>query len=368
MNKTQLKYWLALNEVPKIGGSRALKLLQKFSLPELFSCSENVLIDLRLNSKQRQAILSPDWLLINEHLSWLDAADNRHIISIDDDAYPFALKNIPSPPMILYVEGELALLSSPQIAMVGTRNPSYYGKRYANSLAAELSQIGLTVTSGLAIGIDSECHKSALAVQGKTIAVLGTGLGNIYPKRHKKLAQEIIKQGALVSEFSPFTVARPENFPRRNRIITGLSLGVIVVEAAINSGSLISARCALEQGREVFALPGAVDNPMAAGCHHLIQQGAKLITGITDVSEELTYTRLSTNFKQTDLFESHSETVSLPNQSILDSVGYEVTTTDLIAERSKQSASEVLTALIELELDGWLNAVPGGYVRSKRRG
>lgn len=367
MEITQLKYWLALNEVPNIGGSRALKLLQKITLDELFENPSKAQSHCKLNPKQLQAISKPDWQAINQYLAWCDAEPNRYIITIADTNYPLALQNIPSPPMLLYVEGDLSLLNSPQLAMVGTRNPSYYGKRYAHSLAAELALSGVTITSGLAIGIDSECHKSVLEAGGKTIAVLGTGLANIYPKRHKKLAAKIIENGALVSEFSPFTVARPEHFPRRNRIVTGLSLGVVVIEAAINSGSLISARCALEQGREVFALPGAVDNPMAAGCHHLIQQGAKLTTCIADITEELAYTKVSTNFKQTELFESHSETVSLPNQIILDSVGYEVTTTDLITERCKQPTHEVVTGLIELELDGWLNAVPGGYVRSKRR-
>ncbi|MFT5879718.1 MAG: DNA processing protein [Moritella sp.] len=362
------RYWLALNEVPKIGGSRALKLLQKISLPHLFSSTAQHLQALGLDVVQQQAVLSPDWPLIDSYLTWLSGADNRHLIPITAPAYPIALKNVASPPMLLYAEGEPALLSQPQIAMVGTRNPSYYGKRHANNLAAGLVQQGLVITSGLAIGIDCECHRSALQAEGKTIAVLGTGLANIYPKRHQKLAQEIVKQGLLVSEFSPFTQARPEHFPRRNRIVTGLSLGVIVVEAAVNSGSLISARCAMEQGREVFALPGAIDNPMAAGCHHLIQQGAKLITGIIDVIDELTYINARTNIKQTDLFEPDSEIVSLLNQPILDSVGYEVITADLIAERSQQPVNQVLTSLIELELDGWVIAAPGGYVRSKRRG
>ena len=368
MERTQLKYWLALNEVPHIGGSRALKLLQKITLDTLFQNPTQAQQYCKLNSEQLQAINQPDWQTIDQHIAWCDDNAQRHIISIADPDYPLALKNIPSPPMILYVEGDVSLLNSPQIAMVGTRNPSYYGKRYAHSLAAELADSGLTITSGLAIGIDSECHKSVLDAGGKTIAVLGTGLANIIQSDIRKLAAQIIENGALVSEFSPLTSARPEHFPRRNRIVTGLSLGVVVLEAAINSGSLISARCALEQGREVFALPGAVDNPMAAGCHHLIQQGAKLTTCLSDITEELAYTKVSTNFKQTELFESHSETVSLPNQIILDSVGYEVTTTDLITERCQQPTAAVITALIELELDGWLNVVPGGYVRSKRRG
>lgn len=368
MDDEQDKYWLALYEVPGIGGSRALKLLQRTSLIGLFNCSAQCLQALGLDTAQQQAILAPDWHTIKRYLSWLSAADNRYLVPITAAAYPLALKNIPSPPMLLYVEGDIGVLSSPQVAMVGTRNPSYYGKRYAHSLAAELVQAGLTITSGLAIVIDSECHRSVLQAQGITIAVLGSGLAIVYPKCHQQLAQQICQQGALVSEFSPFTPARPEYFPRRNRIVTGLSLGVVVVEAAVNSGSLISARYALEQGREVFALPGAIDNPMAAGCHHLIQQGAKLITQISDIMDELTYINVRTNFEQTDLFESDPETVSLPNQIILDSVGYEVTTADLIAERSQQPVSQVLTSLIELELDNWVSAVPGGYVRSQRRG
>lgn len=362
------KYWLALYEVPKIGGSRALKLLQKTSLTKLFTSSAQYLQSLGLDTAQQQAILNPNWQVIDRNLNWLAEQENRYLIPITASHYPLTLKNIPAPPLLLYLEGNVELISQPQIAMVGTRAPSYYGKRYAHCFAAELAQLGFVITSGLAIGIDSECHRSALAVKGDTIAVLGSGLANVYPKRHLKLAQHIRELGALVSEFSPFTQARPEHFPRRNRIVSGLSLGVVVVEAALKSGSLISARYALEQGREVFALPGVIDNPAAAGCHYLIQQGAKLITQTSDITDELTYINVRTNFKQTDLFNSDPETVSLPNQIILDNVGYEVTTADLIAERSQQSVSQVLTSLIELELDNWINAVPGGYVRSQRRG
>ena len=201
METTQLQYWLALNEVPNIGGSRALKLLQNITLQTLFQDPTQAQQYCKLNHQQLQAINQPDWQAINQHIAWLEGHDNRHIITIADPDYPLALKNVPSPPMILYVEGDVSLLNSPQIAMVGTRNPSYYGKRYAHSLAAELADSGLTITSGLAIGIDSECHKSVLDAGGKTIAVLGTGLANIYPKRHKKLAAQIIENGALVSEF-----------------------------------------------------------------------------------------------------------------------------------------------------------------------
>ncbi len=368
MVNEQDRYWLALYEVPKIGGSRALKLLQKTSLTKLFTGSARYLHSLGLDTAQQQAVLNPDWLNIDRNLQWLAAEDNRHLIPITACEYPITLKNIAAPPLLLYVEGNVALLSKPQIAMVGTRAPSYYGKRHAHSFATELVREGLVVTSGLAIGVDSECHRSVLAAEGHTIAVLGTGLANIYPKRHQKLAQQIREKGALVSEFSPFTQARPEHFPRRNRIVSGLSLGVVVIEAALNSGSLISARYAVEQGREVFALPGAIDNPMASGCHYLIQQGAKLITQISDITDELTYINVSTKFEQTDLFSADPETVSLPNQIILDSVGYEVTTADIIAERSQQPVSQVLTSLIELELDNWVSVVPGGYVRSQRRG
>ncbi|QUM78918.1 DNA-protecting protein DprA [Moritella sp. 5] len=368
MVNEQDKYWLALYDVPQIGGSRALRLLKKTSLTRLFTGSVLYLQSLGLDTAQQQSILNPDWLAIENTLNWLADQPERYLIPITSNDYPLTLKNIGSPPLLLYVEGNVELLSKPQIAMVGTRDPSYYGKRHAHSFAVELVQEGLVVTSGLAIGVDSECHRSALAAKGHTIAVLGTGLANIYPKRHQKLAQQIREQGALVSEFSPFTQARPEHFPRRNRIVSGLSLGVVVIEAALNSGSLISARYAVEQGREVFALPGAIDNPMAAGCHYLIQQGAKLITQISDITDELTYINVSTNSEQTDLFSAVPETVSLPNQIILDSVGYEVTTADIIAEHSQQPVSQVLTSLIELELDNWVSVVPGGYVRSQRRG
>lgn len=368
MDDEEIRYWLALQAVPRIGGSKALKLLQRFALKTLFNTSALHLQSYGLDAEQQKVILSPDWHAIDKRLSWLSASPARHILTITDPRYPVALKNVASPPLLLYIEGDVTALSLPQIAMVGTRNPSYYGIRHANAFAAALVNSGLTITSGLAIGVDGESHKSALAAGGKTVAVLGSGLANVYPKRHRKLAEQILSQGAMVSEFMPEALPRPENFPRRNRIISGLALGVVVVEAALNSGSLITARYALEQGREVFAVPGAIDNPMSEGSHHLIQQGAKLVTNITDVTDELTFMTASTNFKQTEQLTLDTEPVPLLNQAILDSVGYEITTIDLIAERSKQAVSHVLTCLIELELDGWINAVPGGYVRSRRRG
>jgi len=216
-----------------------------------------------------------------------DPIQARHILTLHDPAYPALLKEIADPPPLLFVRGDPAVLSRPQLGIVGSRNPTPGGRSLAEDFARSLSRCGLVVTSGMALGIDAAGHRGALRGGGTTLAVAGTGPDRIYPARHRDLARAIVEQGAIISEFAPGTPALPSNFPRRNRIISGLSLGVLVVEAACRSGSLITARLAAEQGREVFALPGSIHNPLARGCHHLIRQGAKLVEDIEDIVEEL---------------------------------------------------------------------------------
>ena len=201
-------------------------------------------------------------------------------MTLHDARYPELLKQIADPPSILFVQGDVSLLAKWQIALVGSRNPSASGRDTAYEFSRYLAQDGITINSGLAMGIDAASHQGALAAGGKTIAVIGTGLDRVYPAKHRELAHEIASTGAIVSEFALGTSPRAENFPRRNRIISGLSLGTVVVEAAVKSGSLITARMAMEQGREVFAIPGSIHNPLARGCHQLIRQGAKLVENI----------------------------------------------------------------------------------------
>jgi len=250
-------------------------------------------------------------------------------------------------------------LNRPQIAIIGSRSCTPYGQEKAYSLAKQLADLGLTITSGLAIGVDGMAHQGALLGSGSTIAVLGTGLNNIYPKRHIALANEIREKGLLLSEFWPNTPAYPTNFPRRNRIISGLSLGTLVIEASIKSGSLITARYAIEQNREVFALPGSVDNPQACGCLKLIQQGATLVLSITDIINEFP----SLNLQQTTAQPS-PETTN-PEHPLLKFIDYSLTSFDTILARSGMDVVTLQNELIELEINGIINAQPQGYIKLK---
>jgi DNA processing protein len=281
--------WLALLRAPGIGTTRIHKLIAYFGSPQAaLNGTVTEFTDLGLPQAAQNYIRSPDWQQIEKDLVWLAKPDNRLLTPFDGD-YPQLLREIGQPPPLLFVHVDVSVLQEPQIAMVGTRQPSASGQQLARDFAAHLAGFGIVITSGLALGIDAASHHGALAaVKGRTIAVMGTGLDRVYPARHRDLARAIVAQGgALVSEFLPGTPALAEHFPRRNRIISGLSLGTLVVEAALQSGSLITARLAAEQGREVFAIPGSVHNPVARGCHSLIKQGAKLVETATDILEEL---------------------------------------------------------------------------------
>lgn len=237
--------------------------------------------------KNLNKIFKPNWHAVEKDFNWLEATNNAHIITIYDRLYPKVLKIIDNSPPILYVRGDLECLASEKLAIVGSRKATSYGRMCANHFAKEVAKYGLVVTSGLALGIDSAAHIGALEANKKTIAVLAHGLDFVYPYTNKELANRVVNNGCLISEFPIGTLPKSCYFPRRNRIISGLALGVFVVEAAIQSGSLITAAYALEQGREVFAMPGAIYNPQARGCHHLIRQGAKLVETLQDVIEEL---------------------------------------------------------------------------------
>jgi DNA processing protein len=270
-------------------------------------------------------------------------------------------------PPVLFVEGNAELLSDPQIAIVGSRNASIDGLRTAREFAADLAKKGLAITSGLALGVDGHAHDGALSVEGDTIAVLGSGLQHIYPARHRKLAQKIVqKGGTLVSEFRPSARPRSEHFPRRNRIISGLSLGVLVVEAAEKSGSLITARYANEQGREVFAIPGAIQSPSARGCNQLIKQGACLVQCSADILQEVDSLLTWSVNMQKDMFEQQGENEQLPFPELLANVGVEATPVDILAQRTNIPVHEIMMQLLELELQGHVAAVSGGYIRTRR--
>ncbi|WP_144211766.1 DNA-processing protein DprA [Shewanella donghaensis] len=300
-------------------------------------------------------------------IEWLNQSPQHHIVTLSDPEYPTLLKQISDPPPVLFIKGQLETLLLPSIGMVGSRNASMGGLNMANLLAAELVELGFSITSGMAAGIDGAAHKAALGNNGVTIAVLGTGVDCIYPKRHSNLYHQIQQQGCVISEFWPQIGPYSGNFPKRNRIISGLSLGTIVVEATRKSGSLISARLAMEQNREVFAVPGSVIGGYNQGCHDLLKNGAKLVECATDVVEELS---TMTSYHLEDVANRHhieDNTTSLPFSALLASVGYETTSVDSVVEHSGKSIDLVLVEMLELELQGQVAQVPGGYVRLERR-
>jgi DNA processing protein len=361
----RLQQALALDLLPRLGVYRLLQRIKDSCPFSLFELNNSELMKLGFNDAQIKIFHHPPLEKLDAAVDWVNSATNRTVISYFDDDYPLLLKEISSPPMLLFCQGNAALLHSPQVAMVGSRAATISGKETAKRLAQDLTLHGFCVTSGLATGIDNYAHQGALSHGGNTIAVLGSGLNVIYPKSNLALARNIEQQGLLVSEFWPNTPPNAPQFPRRNRIVSGLSLGVVVVEAAQRSGSLITARLAAEQNREVFAVPGSINNPKVAGCHALISQGAKLITSVADILNE---------FPQYSIIEEansckHSPTLPSENSAkpdpVLDSIGYEKTPVDTIAQRCNLSIEKVLERLLTLELSGLIISSSGGYIRVK---
>lgn len=339
-----------------------LKLLASHTPAQLFAESNAALTALGLKSNVVAALKNPDFASVDTDLAWLAQANNS-LLTIADDRYPWQLKEIADPPPLLFARGNTELLNQPQIAIVGSRNPSSLGMQTAFDFAQSLSHHGFVITSGLALGIDAASHRGALKALGYTIAVAGTGLDRVYPARHKDLATEIVNTGLMVSEFPPGTLAKADHFPRRNRIISGLCQGLLVVEAAIQSGSLITARMALEQNREVFAIPGSIQNPLARGCNALIRQGAKLVETTQDILEELNqYNQQDNNFAPI----TTQSTLDLEQQTLLNRVLFSPTSIDNLVENTGESVEAISSMLLILELQGYLEATAGGcYVRVK---
>ena len=290
------------------------------------------------------------------------AALGVQTLSLDDERYPPLLRLIPDPPPLLYVRGDLSLLREPQIAMVGSRRASPAGLRVADNLARELVNLGLHVCSGLALGIDGAAHQGALAAGGHSVAVMATGIDQIYPARHRALAEELSQRGCLVTEFPPGTAPLRHNFPRRNRIISGLSLGVVVVEAALPSGSLITASTATAQGREVFALPWSILHRGGQGCLQLLRDGAKMVRELQDIVEELG----PLYHCQRDMFAAADAVTVAPagQQTLLDLVGFELCSLDQLVASAGLPVDQVLDQLSRLEMAGLVQRCAGGYIRS----
>ncbi len=313
----------------------------------------------QLSSASQSFLACPDEAAVDADLAWLSSSEARLLLACDAD-YPQLLRQMPGAPAALYVQGSVAALSSPQIAMVGSRSPTPAGRTTAWEFAELFAHARLTVTSGLALGIDAASHAGALAGGGETIAVFGTGLDRVYPAEHLGLAQRIRACGALVSEFPPGTAPLRHHFPRRNRIIAGLSLGTLVVEATRLSGSLITARDAVEAGREVFAIPGSIHSPLARGCHQLIKSGAKLVEEAEDVLSELPFFVRKEAVRQPPAVPQKPPELDKEYEMLLDALGFEPATIDVLVARTHLPGESVASMLLILELQGRVAALPGG--------
>ncbi|MDH5484979.1 MAG: DNA-processing protein DprA [Gammaproteobacteria bacterium] len=335
------------------------------SADRVLSAGITELEQLGLNPDNIKRIKSPDLAGIDRDLAW-QGNPGHAIILIGDTRYPQTLKSINQPPILLYAIGDTDYLNQPQFAMVGSRTPTAIGKRTAFDFARHLSGSGLTITSGLALGIDTECHRGALEGLAGTVAVVANGLNRIYPSSNTALAEQIAQNGCIITESPVGTEPHKGLFPRRNRIISGIAQGTLVVEAAKNSGSLITARHALEQDREVFAIPGSIHNPLARGCHSLIKQGAKLVETAEDILEELLPL---VNFPSSSHTSAHIESSEIENsldpdhQALLDSMEYEAASIDLLVERNPLNAAEIASMLLILELQGHVISENGLYSR-----
>lgn len=354
--------WVALSLVDGLGSVTFCQLLLRFQTPQaVLSASFSALRDIVSSDVAegiQQAMQHPQ---VQTTLAWLTQPDN-HLITLADAYYPKRLLQIDQPPPLLYAKGNLQVLQRPGLAMVGSRHATAQGERTAEAFAETLCRAGLSVVSGLALGIDGAAHRGALMADGATIAVVGTGLDIVYPAKHKALAHQIAQHGLLLSEYPLGTPSLSYNFPRRNRIISGLSEGCLVVEANVDSGSLITARLAIEQGREVFAVPGSIHSPVAKGCHALIKQGAKLVESTADILSELRHVPLSTTAFADGPFGPIPERANLPPEAsaVLACMGFDPVFADQIAARASLTSSQVSTILTLLELEGVVSSLSNG--------
>ena len=373
-----LAAWIALWRVSGIGCVRYKKLLDAFRTPEAaLNASTSQLKKAGMTSRLIKNISAQTVASAKPDMDWLQSSDQHHLITFYDPRYPQLLKEIPVSPPLLYVHGNADLLNDPQIAIVGSRNPTQGGQNNTYEFSKHLASTGLCVTSGMALGVDGLAHKGALDVNGITIAVVATGIDRVYPARHRDLAHRIVANGAIITELPIGVSPLARNFPRRNRIISGMSLGTLVVEAALQSGSLISARYASEQGREVFAIPGSIHNPLARGCHQLIRQGAKLIETAEHIIEELApqlehillaTTDASTTDKNNtnESNDSHTPLVDRDQRLILETMGYDPISIDKLVIQTGLTPEALSSILLLLELNGFIaTSGRGSYTRIK---
>jgi len=346
-----LAAWIKLSLVPGLGGQSFRKLLRAFGLPQQVLRAGHGALTKILSPEIAARVLAADVdsAAVEEALRWA-AADGHAVITLADSDYPQALLETADPPALLYLRGRRELLACPALAMVGSRNATPQGISNAQQFARAFSGAGLTIVSGLALGIDAAAHQGGLEAAGSTIAVLGTGADILYPQRNRTLGERIAREGLIVSEFPLGTPPNGGNFPRRNRVISGLARGCLVVEAALASGSLITARLAADQGREVFAIPGSIHSPHSKGCHALIKQGAKLVESAQDVLQELNITGLA----------AAPAAAMAPAAGLLAHLAYDPCDIDTLCARSGLTAHAVSAMLLQLELDGMVASLPGG--------
>lgn len=352
---TALHDWLRLALVPGVGGDARRQLLKTFGLPEAIFAAGAAAVRAAVGPTTAERLFGHDnRSAVDSALAWASQPGN-HILTLADAAYPQALLKAADPPVLLYAKGRTELLNRPALAIVGSRNATKQGEATAEHFARALSSAGLTVVSGLALGIDAAAHRGALAGRGSTVAVIGTGADRIYPSRNEELARQVAELGVIVSEFPLGTPAVAANFPRRNRLIAGLGRGCLVVEAAERSGSLITARLAGEAGLEVFAIPGSIHSPLSKGCHQLIKQGAKLVDRAEDILEELRWEAAVAAAPAAASAPADPEAARL-----LTAMGYDPCNLDTLAARTGLTADRLLAMLLPLELDGHVAQLPGG--------
>jgi len=360
------KRWLALAQAPSLHAGQLRDWLAQGASPiDLTRESRSALASIGLGKSTIQALLQPDGAAIENDLGWLHAAASRRLVTWGSAEYPPLLAQIPDAPLVLYVEGDPMALCLPQLAIVGSRNPTALGRDTATQFALHLAQAGLSITSGLALGIDAAAHRGALNAGARTVAVMGRGLDAIYPRENQSLAREIVgRQGALVTDLAIGTPPLKQNFPRRNRILSGLAVGTLVVEAALQSGSLITARLAADQGREVFAIPGSIHNPMVRGCHRLLRQGARLVESVEDIFAELEpiigeMKRIAQE-KPGAGADLRTPLLDKEYEILLDALGFEPAGLDILVVRTGLKAGAVASMLLILELEGRVQQQPGG--------
>jgi DNA processing protein len=355
--------WLRLEQTAGVGLDTARKLLAAFGLPaQIFQASHAALTQV-VSERVALALLNPDLagleIQIERTRVWCQQAGNQ-VLTLIDAEYPPALLEIPDPPILIYVKGRSALLTAPSIAVVGSRNATAQGLNHAEKFSEALSHAGLTISSGLAAGIDAAAHQGGLRGIGSTIAVIGTGADIVYPARNRNLAHLIANEGCIISEYALGMPAIASNFPRRNRLISGLAKGVLVIEAAAQSGSLITARMAAEQGRDVFAIPGSIHSPLSKGCHQLIKQGAKLVDAAQDILDEL---RVLPMMSATSVIQTELVVDPAAKDPLLLALGFDPVHIDTLLARTTYDIASLSAQLLERELAGQIESLHGGMYR-----